>query len=469
MTIHTKLADIAKQRSAACDRINALAAMESLTDAEQTEFNTKAKEVKAFDEQTIRIKAAQELSAATAQPVAGQERAVPASAETDRYVKEKSLVIGGVVKMLGMGGGNIYNARVASKDAYGENHPVTKALAVSTGPAGGFIVPPDYMAEIIELLRPQAVVRGSNPRIIPMPRGTMTLPGQASAATASYGSEGTTANASQPGLKSITASFKKLTAKVPVSNDMMRHADPAVDAFVRDDLVKVLGLTEDRAFLLGDGTQDTPMGYLGFANRWVSLNTGTVGVWSSAANSVLAVNGADPSGSTGGNFITSNATFTLSTVAGELATAVNKLDTANVPEARRMWFFHPRTYNYLFNVQNSLGLYVYRDEMSKGTLLSYPFKKTTQIPANIWDAAGSNKDLSFVFLVEMTESIILDSMQLELSVFREGSYTDSSGTVVSALDTDQTVLRAIAEHDFQMRHDQAVAIIQGVRWAPAGS
>jgi hypothetical protein len=51
-----------------------------------------------------------------------------------------------------------------------------------------------------------------------------------------------------------------------------------------------------------------------------------------------------------------------------------KLDAANVPADRRVWFMHPRTYNYLFAVQNSLGVYVFRDEMRKGRLLDYPFK-----------------------------------------------------------------------------------------------
>jgi hypothetical protein len=67
------------------------------------------------------------------------------------------------------------------------------------------------------------------------------------------------------------------------------------------------------------------------------------------------------------------------------------LDTANVPD-KRVWFMNPRSYNYLYNVQNSLGVYVYRDELNKGTLLSYPVKKTTQIGTNYWDATGSNKD-----------------------------------------------------------------------------
>src|SRR5581483_5318158 len=125
---------------------------------------------------------------------------------------------------------------------------------------------------------------------IPMPRGTMTMPGQASAATASYGSEGRAITKSQQTLNQIVASFKKLTALVPVSNDMMRYADPAVDAFVRDDLIKAMALREDLAFLVGDGTQDTPRGYLSFANGHVQANGGTVGIWLTNGNSTFAVN-----------------------------------------------------------------------------------------------------------------------------------------------------------------------------------
>jgi HK97 family phage major capsid protein len=128
---------------------------------------------------------------------------------------------------------------------------------------------------------------------------------------------------------------------------------------------------------------------------------------------------------------------------------------------------HPRSFNYLNNVQNSLGVYVYRDELTDGTLLGYPFRKTTQIGNGYWNANGSNKDLSFIFLAEMDESMILDSMQLELAVSREGTYIDSTGATISAFQSDQTIIRAIAEHDFQMRHDQAVAVIQAVRYAPA--
>jgi HK97 family phage major capsid protein len=469
----TKIAELLKQRARAFDDFKALAEKTTLTEDEQADYETKKRAVTDLDAQIVRAKEAQALSAETAQPVEGQDNHItkaPASVDADRYVKERSLVIGAAAKMMAYGGGNLFNARQASVEVYGERHPVTRALVASTGPAGGFIIPPDYMNEVIELLRPAAVVRGSNPRVIPMPRGTMTLPGQASPATASYGTENSQIATSQQTLRQIVASFKKLTALVPISNDLMRYADPAIDAMVRDDLVEVIALREDLAFLLGDGTQAAPMGFTGFANAWAVSQGGTAGVWSSSADSVAAVNGNPGNpllGQNGGNFITSNETYNETTVVGELTGLINRLDVANVPDRKRVWYMHHRTYNYLFGLLNSLGLYVFRDELTRGTLYGYPFKKTTQIPINIWDPTGTNKDCSFIILAEMTEAMILDSMSMELAVSREGTYTDAGGNTVSAFQYDQTLIRAITEHDFQLRHDSGCSVLQFVRWAPA--
>ncbi len=486
----TKVLDLVQKRAAAFDAFEALANKEVLSAEEAADYDVRKRAVEDLDAQLVRARAAQALSAASAQPVEGQDNAHDVQVrERDPYTKDEDAQAMGLgtskglraiaaMKLFNAAGGNPVTARGLAVERFGERHSITRAfeprrdlstraLVTSVGASGGFIVPPDYMNEIIELLRPMAVVRAAGPRVIPMPRGTMTLPGQASAATANYGNDRSTATQSQQTLNQIVATFKKLLALVPVSNDMMRYADPAVDALVRDDLVKVLGLAEDLAFMFGAGTADSPMGFLGFANRWVSRQGGTPGNWLTGANSTLAVNAADPANTTGGNFITSNETYTLATVAAELGGAVNRLDTANVTDTRRVWFMNPRSYNYLYNVQNSLGAYVYRDELNKGTLLSYPVRKSTQIGTNYYDATGAQTTCSFVFLVEMDEAMILDSMSLELAVSREGSYVDAGGTARSAFQADESIIRAIAEHDFQMRHDQSVAVIQRVLWAPA--
>ena len=69
----------------------------------------------------------------------------------------------------------------------------------------------------------------------------------------------------------------------------------------------------------------------------------------------------------------------------------------------------------------------------------------------------------------MTEAMLFDAMTLELAVSREGSYYDANACLQSAFQNDETLIRAIAEHDFLMRHDASVAVIQTVRWAPASS
>ena len=464
----TKISDLQADRGKALDALTVIVGKKDFTPEGQKAYEDAKAEVVRLDGEIKREKDLQELSASTAQPVAGQKKdTVPASPETDSYVKDKTLIIGAIGKMIGMGGGNLYGARQASNEMYGESHPVTKALQTSTLAAGGVLLAEDVMTEIIPLLRAKTVVRRAGPRNIPMPRGTMRLNSQTGAASAGYGAEGKNINKSQQKTGSIVATFKKLTTLVPIGNDLMRYANAAVDGLVRDDMVKVMGLTEDRNFLLSDGTLDTPRGFLSFANGWVLSNGGTGGVWLTNGNSIMAVNAADPANSTGGNFITSTANYTLATVVQELGGAVNRLDTANVDDDKRAWFMHPRSFNYLDNVQNSVGAYVFRDELNKGTLMQYPIFKSTQLGNNYWDATGTNKDLSFVMLVEMTEDMILDSLQLEIAVSKEGTYYDENNNLVSAFQRDETLLRAIAEHDHQMRHDAAVAVIQGVRWAPA--
>ena len=100
---------------------------------------------------------------------------------------------------------------------------------------------------------------------MPMPRGTMTLPRQNQAATATYGNETTAIPVSQPQVGNIVATYKKLLAMVPISNDLLRFSDPSADSMVRDDLTAVLARREDLAFIRGDGTNDSPKGFKSFA------------------------------------------------------------------------------------------------------------------------------------------------------------------------------------------------------------
>ena len=432
----TKLAELRKQRSAALDLVEPLAAKVNLTAEEAKAYKEGMESVDAIDAAIERTKAVQAAAAKSAVPVAGQHNApVPAQAKgADPYINDPSLVVGGVVRMIAASRDGRAPGAHAEKQ-YGAQHPVTKALGEDTGAGGGYLVQPDFYPAVIELLRAKAVVRSAGAISLPMTRGTMTLPAQTSAASASYSGESKAIATTQPGVGQRVASAKDLTALVPISNDLLRDAtgSVAVDAFVRDDLVRVIALREDLAFLLGDGTGLSPRGMLSIAQAYqTNVLTDTAG-----------------------------AGFTLATVNSLLGQAETALLNANVPIEKPCWFINPTIRGYLYNVLNEFGEYVFRAQMDLGKINNMPFKISTQIPKTT-QYGGLNT--SWIILAEMTEALVLDTQQLELAVRTEASYVDSAGTQQNAFANNQTLIRAVSRHDFAMRHDASVVVIQGAAW-----
>lgn len=424
MTIVVKESDLLVRRTKAVDRMTELAGGETMTAAQITEFDGLEGEVKSLDDQLSRLRKAQGLAAETAQPVEGQDPPkAPAQAKSAEYP------LGSYVKALYHAGGNAMLAGQWAEKNLGESSPVTKALSTSVAASGGALVPEDFANQIIELLRPATVVRASGPVVVPMPRGTMRMGKQTSGVTGTYGAEGAKAPAQKPGTGNIIATFKKLTVLVPVSNDFLRYATPATDGLVQNDIVRGLARTEDLAFIRGDGTADWPKGL-----RFIAQAS---------------------------NLVPSNATFTLTTVDQELSAAILALENANVPMLNPCWFFHPRIKQFLLTLKNSNGFYVYKDEMTEnGTLRGYPFKTTTQIPQNLVDGTQTE-----IYFTDMSQALLFDALTLALSMSMEGTYTAEDGTQRNAFERDETLFRAIAEHDFHLRHDEATAIITGVKWA----
>ena len=114
--------------------------------------------------------------------------------------------------------------------------------------------------------------------------------------------------------------------------------------------------------------------------------------------------------------------------------------------------------NYLgateWTITNANGFFVFRDEMSRGTLFGIPFRYSTQMPTNL----GSGAQTEYM-LVDMSEVVIGETESLMVDASTEASYLDQNGQTVSAYGQDQTVIRAITEHDLAVRRDQGVAVI----------
>lgn len=320
--------------------------------------------------------------------------------------------------------------RAAKLAAKWGDEELSKALSESDFAEGGAIVPDEYVAEVIDLLTAKAVVRSLGVQTAPMNSGSLTMPYLSSGSTASYVGENENITKSQQQFGQLQLSAKKLAALVPISNDLLRDASPSADTIVRNDMVRSMALREDLAFIRDDGTQNKPKG---------------MRYWADAGNVFARTQ--------------SGVESTLAEITADLGKAVRLLEEANVALDRPGWIFTPRTKWHLMTIRDGNGNLVFEPEMRGGTLLTYPYRTTTQIPNNL--GAG---DESEVYFADFSGLLIGENTQLIIDVFAGGAYYDGA-QVVSGISTDQTVIRAIARHDFGARYrGKEIVVITNVDW-----
>ena len=336
------------------------------------------------------------------------------------------------LRAIAKGKGDIDRAAKIVKDEWGDD-AFSKQLLESEYDSGGVLVPDEYVAEIIDLLRAQSTVRAMGATTMPMNSGSMTIPKLTQGATSTYIGENERGGASQPEFGSIQLSAKKLKTLVPISNDLLRDSTPQADTIVRDDLVQAMALKEDIAFIRYDGTEDKPKGMYYWADEDHVFGAGNI------------------------------SSDELDTVTNDLTKAIYKLAGSDVPMANPGWIFSPRTQFYLMKLRDGNGNYAFRDELQEGTLMGFPFMTTTQIPINLDASGGGDNDETEIYFADFAQLIIAENTDLIIDVSSEATYYDGTQQV-SAFDNDLTLMRALARHDFGARHEEAIAVVEEVDW-----
>lgn len=401
-------------------------------------------------EETVRkryetLKAEAPWLAAMKQNVADQSSSFKGKKERKKG-EEAARIMRAIVTCKVDGRGTNYESVMAQLKKWGDDDIVEtiakdserreKAAMAATSPTdGGFLVPEQFSADVIELLRPQSVVRSMVGSTIPMPIGSLNIPKITDGSTAYYQGENTNATKSVLKTGNMKLTWKKLVALVPLSNDLARFSSPGADNIVRTDMVRAIAQRENQAFLRDTGSDATPRGL-----RYQAKNP----------DNIIDV---------------SNPTFTIQTVATDLGRIILKLVDQNVPLSRPGWIFAPRTWNYLRMLQTTTGAFIYQAEMNSGLLLGYPYKYSTQIPVNLSDhGRTTNGGETEIYFADFDDVVIGEAMSLRVDASTEASYMDG-GSLVSAFSQDQTVVRAITEHDFGVRRDVSVCIMNGICWA----
>jgi HK97 family phage major capsid protein len=335
--------------------------------------------------------------------------------------------------------GNVRAAAIAKARGY---HDVSKALLQGTYTAGGNLVHPQFASELVPLLRNKVTLRKAGARQIPMSSATLRFDRQTGAATATYSGENVAITPSEQTTDSFELSEKKLTGLVAVSNDLIRNASVGVEEFVRDDLVNVMALKEDYEFLRGDGSSYKPLGIR------FRLTT--------SFNETITTEGAP----------------TLNQMLTELSKCIKTLKAANIPMVKPVWIGSSWFEHALFKLTGPGGEganILAMEYATKGTLRGYPVFISNQVPTTCIDtgtgALGSaaGNDRTEIYLVDMNEVVIGDSMALEAEFFPNATYSNS-GTIVSGISNDSSVIRAISKHDIGMLHNAGAVCVNNSSW-----
>lgn len=436
------IADLRRDRKAAADKMktasdklggleeaNAAADSAEVT-AATAEFASAEAEYKAVSETLARAEAveAAQAAAAVGDQGAGGQPANPGAnlpaAAADPALKGVS--VGFMVQALARNKGDRDKAMA---DLEGQGHSgLSAALSGATESAGGVTIPRPQAEELIQLLRPRVVIRGSGARTFPMPAGQIRHAKQIASATATYTGENAPISPSEPEFDKLDQSFKKLTSLVPIGNSLLRHSGVAMATVVRDDVLAVMALREDLAFLRNDGSGNLPKGLRS---------------WILPANWLASVSA------------------TVAAAETALRTVVSRVEDANVGMVSPGWIMRASAKNWLASLRDPLGFVLFPSITTSNSLLGYPIRTTSQVPNNL----GTETDETEIYFGDFNEAMIGDSMVLTVGSSTEAGYVDASDNFVSAFQNDLTLVRAISEHDFATARDEAFAGFNGIGWS----
>jgi len=298
-----------------------------------------------------------------------------------------------------------------------------KAMTEGTNTAGGYLVLPEILSELITVREQAAVLR---PLFSSMNVNTSSI--QVTSSTGAMTAEWVTELGSKPEgnltFGQITASVFTAAGLGVVSNQLLADASPSIDSLVTADIAKRLATLEEKAFIEGDGS-GKPTGILN-----------TSGVNSTTLSST-----------------------TIPDLLDAIVGAITDVQT-NYQGNPSHIVMHPRTWARIVKARESSAPSTYligagstafgrraNDPIPAGELFGFPVVLTKNIPTN----KGSGTNESRVIVGAFNEGLILD---------RQGMTVDQSPHVYFS--TNQTVFRVEERVGFTAaRYPKAFSVIGG--------
>jgi HK97 family phage major capsid protein len=424
-----RIEELRREQALIAENVKTLAnkenAGEQLTTEELASFTSMQTKFDELGGQISRALQSEQMTIDSAQPVTSATRsaAIHVKKAPDNYPGAQ---VARFAMSIAAGKGDL---GLAEKFAANEIGDKSVAMAVSTAAdSAGSLVPENMANEVIELLRPKTIVRGLGARPMPLVNGNLSIPRITGGATSGYKGENETHNAEGGTTDDVKLSAKTQMTIVPMSNELIGQTGFNVESIFLGDMTMAMANRQDKAFLRDDGTNNTPTGF-----RKTAVDASRTVPWVGTAN--------------------------LETIDAYLDLLILGVMSANSNMITCGWGLSPRTFMKLQGLRDGNGNKVY-PEMAQGLLKGYPVKHTTNIPVNL--GAGSNE--TEIYFADWADVLIGETGTMTIDFSREATYTDDTGTLVSAFSRNQSVLRVVGGNDVGFRHLEGLQLGTAITW-----
>ena len=298
-----------------------------------------------------------------------------------------------------------------------------KVLVVGTPASGGYMVPQQFIAEVIELIRANLVcLKLGATELNGLQSSPVDIPKQSGGGTFAWIGENSAITPADQAFDQVALTPHQASAMTIVTNRLLRMATPSIETLVRQDLAKVIAGGIDLGALRGSGAPPAPTG---------------IALTPNILTEILGGAGLTPT-------------------IDHLLEMLYKLKLNNTASGKLGWAFHPRTWFTLSKIKDKNNRYILNDTIAANgtpkTLLGMPYEETTQIPIN--GSKGGSLDLSEIYLGNWMDLVIASWGGLELAASSETS---------DAFAKNLTYIRAIQEVDFGVRHPESFVLCADAR------
>lgn len=248
-----------------------------------------------------------------------------------------------------------------------DNRTIRNALQEGTNSEGGYLVPEEFEARVIDKLtelnvirRYAHVIRTSSPRKIPV---------EASAGAAAWIAEEGQYQGTDPAFGQVTLDAFKVGQMIKVSDELLEDAAFDLEGYLADQLAKAIATAEEAAFCTGNGS-GKPTGIF-------TASGGAVGVTTAAADKITA---------------------------DEIIDLIYSLKAPYRQNAR--FYMNDQTVKVIRKLKDGNGQYLWQPAMAEGmpsTLLGFPVESTQAPTISAEALVIAFGDLDYYWIADRTD------------------------------------------------------------------